>query len=88
MDERDRATLFRLALPEIDFAVDHYVRSAPDGALQSLASMRNLVRRLSTVSSFESAVRASVDVVHSIISPTCVTVANLLGNDRAPRPLP
>jgi transcriptional regulator with XRE-family HTH domain len=85
MDERERATLFRLALPEIDFAVDHYERSARDGALQSLATMRDLVRRLTTVPSFEEAVHACVDVVESIIAPTCVTVANLLGNGRAPR---
>jgi transcriptional regulator with XRE-family HTH domain len=87
MDERERATLFRLALPEIDFAVGQYERSARDGALQSLTKMRALVRRLSTVSSFESAVRACVDVVESIIAPTCVSVANLLRNGRAPRPV-
>lgn len=87
MDERERATLFRLALPEIDFAVDHYERSARDGALQSLRQMRDLVRRMSTVSSFENAVQASVEVVERLIAPTCVSVANLLGTDGTLRPL-
>jgi transcriptional regulator with XRE-family HTH domain len=86
MDERERATLFRLALPEIDFAVDHFERSSRDGALQSLRQMRELVRRLTAVSSFEDAVQASVDVVASLIAPTCVAVANLLGSDGTPRP--
>lgn len=85
LDERQRATLFRLALPEIDFAVEHYERSSRDGALQSLAQMRELVRRVSTVSSFESCVQACVEVLENIIAPTSVSVAALLRNDDTPR---
>jgi transcriptional regulator with XRE-family HTH domain len=84
LDNRERATLFRLSVPELRVAVEQVERSAQDGALHSLERIRALARRLTAVSSFEDAARAAAETVESILSPSCAAVATLLSSGKSP----
>ncbi len=85
LNDRERLTLFRLALPEIGWAADQVERSTEDGALQSLAGVRDLSRRINAASSFEEAVAAGVRTIERILSPTCIATANLGADGTLPR---
>jgi transcriptional regulator with XRE-family HTH domain len=78
LDERERALLFRLALPEVRLAVEQFERSASDGALRSLRSMRTLVARASAAGSFEEVSRFAVEALIEALTPTSVAVAILV----------
>jgi transcriptional regulator with XRE-family HTH domain len=84
LDDRDCATLFRLSVPEVRVAVEQVERSAQDGALHSLKTIRALARQLAAVSSFEDAARAAAEAVESILSPSCAAVATLLSSGKSP----
>lgn len=77
LDDRERAIVLRLALPEVSTATDVFERSLQNGALHALGRMRSLVRRLGAVSSFEEAVLAAAESTQSILTPSCVTLASL-----------
>jgi transcriptional regulator with XRE-family HTH domain len=78
LDERERASLFRLALPEVRIAVEQFERSAGDGVLRSLSCMRTLVARASAAGSFEEASRLAVEALMEALKPTSVSVAILV----------
>jgi transcriptional regulator with XRE-family HTH domain len=77
LNERERALLNRLALPEVEAAVEVYERSWRDGALESYVKLRDFARDVSTATSFSEATIKAVEVVHGIIGPDCATVAIL-----------
>lgn len=77
LDEHERSTLFRLALPEIRFAVEQFERSTHEGAIRDLQVIRTLVRRVSAAGSFADAAEAAVDAVFELLSPTSVAMAIL-----------
>jgi transcriptional regulator with XRE-family HTH domain len=85
LDDRERATLFRLSVPEVRVAVEQVERSAQDGALQSLKRFRALARRLTAVSSFEDAARAATEALETIFLPSCAAIATLLSSGQSPR---
>jgi hypothetical protein len=85
LDERERAQLARLALPEIRVALEQYERSEKDGLLFALAKLRSLVRSTATSSTFEEAVQSAVNAVRDVLSPSSVAVAILMPNGDAPR---
>jgi len=84
LEGRDRATLLRLALPEVAAATECVERSAADGALHHLAKIRTFSRRLAAASSFEEAVTTAVETIQDVIATDCVTVANLERGQGAP----
>ncbi len=86
LDERERAQLFRLALPDIRLAVEQFERSAHDGALRNLRGIRSLVHRVTAAASFAEAVEMSVATVQEVIAPSSVSVAILVPGLDAPRP--
>src|SRR5215470_15164150 len=53
LDGRDRAALYRLALPEVGAATALLEKSAEDGLLESVRAIRDLVRRLGCAGSVE-----------------------------------
>lgn len=75
LDERERATLFRLALPEFATAIEVFEQSARDGALESIRSIRDFARRAHDATSFEEAACAGIEAVQSIVQPDCFTAA-------------
>lgn len=77
LDREDTATLFRLALPEVAAATEVVERSARDGALQHMAHIRDLARRVGGASSFVEGTTAALETVQSILAPDCISVANL-----------
>ncbi len=77
LSERERVTLFRLALPEVAAASEHFERSSRDGALEAIAEVRNFSRSLLSITSFDEGVVAAAAVLQSIVSPSCASVANL-----------
>ena len=85
LTDRERLTLFRLALPETGWAADQIERSNHDGALQSLAGVRDLSRRISAAGSFDEAVGAGVRTIERILSPSCIATANLGADGTLPR---
>jgi transcriptional regulator with XRE-family HTH domain len=85
LNERERAHLARLALPEIRLAVEQIERSAHDGALNNLAAIRSLVRRMSAVASLEEAAAAAVYAINDVLTPSCVAAAALVPRPHAPR---
>ncbi len=85
LDERERALLFRLALPEIRLAVEHFERSTQDGALRSLREIRALVRRVTAAATFAEAALTAVETISEILSPSSVALAILVPERNAPR---
>jgi transcriptional regulator with XRE-family HTH domain len=77
LDSDDAATLYRLALPEVAAAAEIFERSAHDGALQQLAGVRQLARQVARASSFVEGTTAALETVQSLLSPDCISVANL-----------
>jgi transcriptional regulator with XRE-family HTH domain len=78
LDERERALLFRLALPEIRIAVEQFERSAYDGALRNLRGVRAMVRRVTTATSFAEAAQSAVEAVIDVLAPSSCAVAILV----------
>ena len=85
LDGRERALLFRLALPEIRLAVEQLEQSAYDGTLRSLRGIRSLVRRISAATTFAEAAETAVEAVSEVLSPSSVAVAILVPEPNAPR---
>lgn len=85
LSDRERATLLRLALPEVAAATDIYERSANDGALSFLSCARDFVKRVTVLSSFDEAATAAIQTCQRAVRTTCMTAATLEGDDRAPR---
>jgi transcriptional regulator with XRE-family HTH domain len=85
LNDRERATLFRLSVPEVRVAVEQVERSAQDRALYSLERIRALARRLTAVSSFEEAASAAAEAVGRILLPSCASVATFLPTAKSPR---
>lgn len=75
---KERATLFRLALPEVRTAVEQVEQSDNDGALWGLTRTCNFARRLTSVSSFDEAVEVAAKTVAEILSPSCISSAALV----------
>jgi transcriptional regulator with XRE-family HTH domain len=88
LDAAERATLFRLALPEVAEAAEVFERSARDGALRYLAAVRDFSRRVRQVSSFDEGASDAVDTVQGLLRADCITVANLFVPGEAPTPIP
>lgn len=85
LDERERGMLFRLALPEIRFAVEQFERSTHDGAIRDLQSIRTLVRRVTAANTFAEAAEAAVNAVFELLSPSSVATAILAPSGGAGR---
>lgn len=81
LDEPERALLFRLALPEIRLAVEHFERIARDGVICDLRSIRSLVQRVDAASSFAEASEVAVEAVWELLGPTSVAAAILRPNE-------
>jgi hypothetical protein len=77
LDSDEAATLYRLALPDVAAAAEVFERSARDGALHYLADVRSFARRIGHVSSFVEAATTALETVQSVLSPDCISVANL-----------
>ncbi|MBD5656161.1 MAG: helix-turn-helix domain-containing protein [Candidatus Eremiobacteraeota bacterium] len=77
LSDADKMTLFRLALPEVAAATEHFERSNRDGALYGISRVRTFSRRLLAASSFDEGVEAAAEALQSILSPTCASVANI-----------
>jgi transcriptional regulator with XRE-family HTH domain len=75
LDEGARATLFRLALPEVAAATEIVERGAREGALQSIAVIRDLSRRVVEAASLEEAARIASEAVQPVVFPNCATIA-------------
>jgi hypothetical protein len=75
LNEREQATLLRLAFPDIARAIRIFEAAAREGAEQYVLQTRELVHRLSTAGSFEDATKILVDAAQAIIGPTCVAMA-------------
>jgi transcriptional regulator with XRE-family HTH domain len=75
LGEQDRITLFRLALPEVAAASEHFEKSSRDGALHGIARVRDFSRRLLTISSFEEGVLAAAETLEHLVNPTRDSVA-------------
>lgn len=84
LNERDRATLFRLALPEIATAIQVFEQSARDGAMGSIPKIRDFARRVTRAASFEEAASDGIEVVQTIVRPDCFTAAIFERHDGAP----
>ena len=84
LDDRERAILNRLALPEVAAAIEMFERSAGDGALQNLAKIRDFSRHVIAASSFEDAALAAIEAVQSIVLPNCITEASFEVFDKPP----
>ena len=85
LDERERALLFRLALPEIRLAVEQFERSTNDGALRSLREIRALARRITSAATFADAAQATVETILDVLSPSSVALAILVPEANTPR---
>lgn len=77
LDERERACLNRLALPEVAAAAELFERHARHGASESLVRLRDLSRSVASANSFEVATLAAVRATHDLVAPDCMTVASL-----------
>lgn len=75
LDERERAILFRLALPPVACAIAVFEQSARDGVLASIRGMRDYARRACKATSFEDAALAAIEVVQGIVQSDCFTAA-------------
>ncbi len=78
LNDKERSTLFRLALPEVRAAVEQVEQSENDGALWGLTRTCDFARRLTTVSSFDEAAEVAAETVAKILSPSCFSSAALL----------
>ncbi len=85
LDERERALLFRLALPEIRLAVEQFERSTQDGALRSLREIRALVRRVTAAATFAEAAQTAVETISDLLAPSSVALGILVPEGNAPR---
>jgi transcriptional regulator with XRE-family HTH domain len=83
LDQRERARLIRLALPEIGAARELFERSIRDGVLDSFNALRAFARSVSNASSFHEAAYGAVETVQGFVSPDSMTVASL-ENDGVP----
>jgi len=77
LDERERATLNRLALPEVASAVAIFERSVHDGAFESLAAVRDFARSVSGASSFDAATLAGMEALLRIVGRDVMNIASL-----------
>lgn len=84
LDERERGALFRLAIPDVAAAAEHYERSRHDGALQGMAKVRELARTLLAASSFEEGATTAAEMLQSVVCPSCASLANLAARSEAP----
>lgn len=87
LDDKERATLSRLAMPEVATAVDIFERSARDGALLSFGKLRDFARRVPSASSFEDAVLLSVETLQRIIIADRLSVASVEDESLNARPI-
>jgi transcriptional regulator with XRE-family HTH domain len=78
LDGRERALLFRLALPEVRIAVEQFEQSAHEGTLQHLRSLRSFVRRIMAANTFVEGAAAAVESVLEALLPSSVAAAALL----------
>ena len=85
LDDRERALLFRLALPEIRLAVEQFERSTQDGVLRSLRAVRALARRVTAAATFAEAAQTAVETIAEVLSPSSVALAILVPEVSAPR---
>jgi transcriptional regulator with XRE-family HTH domain len=85
LDEEERATLLGLALPEVASATRVFEDRARDDAARSVSRVRDFVRRLPNMSSFEEAVRGLVETVQGTLNPSCATVASIENGSDPPR---
>jgi hypothetical protein len=85
LDERERALLFRLALPEVRIAVEQFERSAHEGTLQHLKGIRTLVRRVTAANTFLEAAAAATESILEALSPSSIAAAILLPDGNLPR---
>ncbi len=81
----ERATLFRLALPEVASAAHVFESNARDGAVRYISLFREFVDRLTAAVSFEEASRATVEACQQMLAPTCATVASIENSFGPPR---
>ena len=84
LDERERATLNRLALPEVATAIEVFERSVQDGTFRSFKKIRAFSRSIHTASSFEEATLAAIKTIYSIGLPDSMTVASFERNNAPP----
>jgi len=84
LDERERATLNRLALPEVATAIESFERSVQDGAFRSFKKIRAFSRSIHAASSFEEATLAAIKTIYSIGLPDSMTVASFERSNAPP----
>jgi len=84
LDQRERATLIRLALPEIRAAHELFERSVRDGVLDSFSALRAFARSVSSASSFHEAAHGAVETVQGFVSPDSMTVASIENHGVSP----
>jgi hypothetical protein len=82
LNEREQATLLRLAFPDVARAIRIFEATAREGAEQYVLQTLELARRLSGVGSFENATKMIVEAAQATIGPTCVTVAAIEDGSR------
>ncbi len=73
----ERAEMFQLALPELRPAT---LKAPSPDLLEALRPLRELARRLSSVSSLEDAAAAAVETVQGVLSPSCISGVTFLPN--------
>jgi hypothetical protein len=85
LDDEEQATLFGLALPEVARATGVFEARARVGAARSVSKVRDFVRHLRDVGSFEEAVRRLVEIAQATLDPSCATVASIENGSGPPR---
>jgi len=84
LSDVERATLLRLALPEVAAATDVYERSTNDGALCFLSCAREFVKRLTALNSFEEATMVAIETCQRLVCASCMTLAALEQGEAVP----